>query len=76
MTSERSKRRDFLSLIFIAKSIPKKLLINKLTLLIYKGLTEKRQGDLGSALKYSCSIWYPYEIPKENRHDYVSQSDA
>ena len=27
MTSERSKRRDFLSLIFIAKSIPKKLLI-------------------------------------------------
>ena len=28
MTSERSKRRDFLSLIFIAKSIPKKLLIN------------------------------------------------
>ena len=28
MTSERSKRRDFLSLIFIAKSISKKLLIN------------------------------------------------
>ena len=27
MTSERSKRRDFLSLIFIAKSISKKLLI-------------------------------------------------
>ena len=27
MTSERSKRRDFLSLIFIAKSIPKKLLL-------------------------------------------------
>ena len=29
MTSERSKRRDFLALIFIAKSISKKLLINK-----------------------------------------------
>ena len=29
MTSERSKRRDFLSLIFIAKSISKKLLIKK-----------------------------------------------
>ena len=28
MTSERSKRRDFLSLIFIAKSISKKLLID------------------------------------------------
>ena len=28
MTSERSKRRDFLLLIFISKSIPKKLLIN------------------------------------------------
>ena len=28
MTSERSKRRDFLSLIFISKSISKKLLIN------------------------------------------------
>ena len=27
MTSERSKRRDFLSLIFISKSISKKLLI-------------------------------------------------
>ena len=30
MTSERSKRRDFLSLIFIAKSISKKLLIKKM----------------------------------------------
>ena len=29
MTSERSKRRDFLSLIFISKSISKKLLINQ-----------------------------------------------
>ena len=29
MTSERSKRRDFLSLIFISKSISKKLLIEK-----------------------------------------------
>ena len=29
MTSERSKRRDFLSLIFISKSISKKLLIQK-----------------------------------------------
>ena len=28
MTSERSKRRDFLSLIFISKSISKKLLIS------------------------------------------------
>ena len=28
MTSERPKRRDFLSLIFISKSISKKLLIN------------------------------------------------
>ena len=27
MTSERSKRRDFLSLIFISKSISKKLLV-------------------------------------------------
>ena len=34
MTSERSKCRDFLSLIFISKSISKKLLINK-----------NRQGD-------------------------------
>ena len=30
MTSERSKRRDFLSLVFILKSISKKLLIEKL----------------------------------------------
>ena len=30
MTSERSKRSDFLSLIFISKSISKKLLIKKL----------------------------------------------
>ena len=29
MTSERSKRRDFLALVFISKSISKKLLINK-----------------------------------------------
>ena len=35
MTSERSKRRDFLSLIFIAKSISKKLLI-KINLFITK----------------------------------------
>ena len=28
MTSERSKRRDFLALVFISKSISKKLLIN------------------------------------------------
>ena len=30
MTSERSKRRDFLSLVFILKSISKKLLIEKM----------------------------------------------
>ena len=24
----------------------------------------------------SCSIWYPYEIPQKNRHDYICQSDA
>ena len=34
MTSERSKRRDFLSLIFIAKSISKKLLIKKIIIII------------------------------------------
>ena len=34
MTSERSKRRDFLSLIFISKTISKKLLIRKLNLLL------------------------------------------
>ena len=36
MTSERSKRRDFLSLIFISKSISKKLLIKILTFNIKK----------------------------------------
>ena len=34
MTSERSKRRDFLSLIFIAKSISKKLLIKIIIIII------------------------------------------
>ena len=36
MTLERSKRRDFLSLIFISKSISKKLLINVFYVLIKK----------------------------------------
>ena len=36
MTSERSKRRDFLSLIFIAKSISKKLLIKILCFIFNK----------------------------------------
>ena len=35
MTLERSKRRDFLSLIFISKSISKKLLIKILTHVSY-----------------------------------------
>ena len=34
MTSERSKRRDFLSLIFISKSISKKLLIKIIVIII------------------------------------------
>ena len=34
MTSERSKRRDFLSLIFISKSISKKLLIKMIIIII------------------------------------------
>ena len=38
MTSERSKRRDFLSLIFIAKSISKKLLIIIIYYYYYKSL--------------------------------------
>ena len=38
MTSERSKRRDFLSLIFIAKSISKKLLIKDIFLLTFVGI--------------------------------------
>ena len=42
MTSERSKRRDFLSLIFIAKSISKKLLIN-----IEKGTTITASRRIG-----------------------------
>ena len=33
MTSERSKRRDFLSLIFISKSTSKKLLIKEIIFL-------------------------------------------
>ena len=38
MTSERSKRRDFLSLIFISKSISKKLLIKDIFLLTFVGI--------------------------------------
>ena len=40
MTSERSKRRDFLSLIFISKSISKKLLI-KITSILAEKLSSK-----------------------------------
>ena len=38
MTSERSKRRDFLTLVFISKSISKKLLIKKRILIEKKSL--------------------------------------
>ena len=34
MTSERSKRRDFLALVFISKSISKKLLIKMTNVLV------------------------------------------
>ena len=46
MTSERSKRRDFLSLIFITKSISKKLLIN-----IFPGIKKKAVPVIGASVK-------------------------
>ena len=46
MTSERSKRRDFLSLIFISKSISKKLLIKNI--FIMKNLTDvQKKVEIG-----------------------------
>ena len=44
MTSERSKRRDFLSLIFISKSISKKLLVKKVAMILKKFHFEKIKG--------------------------------
>ena len=51
MTSERSKRRDFLSLIFIAKSISKKLLIKILT------VNEKTQPPPWKAIWDWVRVW-------------------
>ena len=49
MTSERSKRCDFLSLIFISKSISKKLLIKKLQKKVIIQISAALGGVLRSA---------------------------
>ena len=63
MTSERSKRRDFLSLIFIAKSISKKLLINILLFPGKKIMFEHIVGDY--CLKF---IHYKFKYNLKNQH--------
>ena len=76
MTSERSKRRDFLSLIFISKSISKKLLIkiNKVITFTFTTSTPLRSSDTqGSRLdgfsrrvgKIIMIISSVFEIKKE-----------
>ena len=64
MTSERSKRRDFLSLIFIAKSISKKLLIKMvnfssnnmhfLIMTVWKGLMGEKLAKKYISNKGEC----------------------
>ena len=55
MTSERSKRRDFLSLIFIAKSISKKLLIKFLFVgKLFMMIQLTKRWSTNNDIPYSC----------------------
>ena len=66
MTSERSKRRDFLSLIFIAKSISKKLLIKTETEAKNTNHSHKRRKQKqGNSLKYSLSCFIVIVLNKK-----------
>ena len=51
MTSERSKRRDFLSLIFISKSISKKLLIKKIKIIGMLWIVVHRQSPQNQIIR-------------------------
>ena len=67
MTSERSKRRDFLSLIFISKSISKKLLMKCMYFRNFTTLFVKY-----SYLYFSSYGVYGSKVKKRNKLQYVN----